>query len=168
MKRRVVHVDVVEVNLRILESLVRNLTDVEMFAFTSSAEALAAAPGIAPDLFVVNSRMPTPDGLEMLAEIRTCVALRDVPVVILIGENERTVCYDALDNGANDFLVRPIGPREFTQRVGNLLALHDAQKRVASLLENETRLAELQAHRLAARFPSAASGRHGAPVGTMR
>jgi diguanylate cyclase (GGDEF)-like protein len=146
--QRIVIVDDSALNRRLLESLVAQLVDVEVLSFARSAEALERAPTLGASLFIIDYRMPAPDGMAMLSAIRSNVQTQFTPVVMITAAEERAVCYDALERGASDFLVRPIDPREFTKRIGNLLALEASRKEAAAHLEREATAAWLNAARL--------------------
>jgi diguanylate cyclase (GGDEF)-like protein len=146
--QRIVIVDDAALNRRMLESLVAELADVEVISFGRSAEALERAPTLGASLFIIDYRMPAPDGMAMLSAIRADETLRQTPVVMITAAEEREVCYAALERGASDFLVRPIDPREFTRRIGNLLALEASRHEAAANLRREEATARLNAARL--------------------
>ncbi len=146
--QRIVVVDDVALNLRVMESLIAELDDVEVITFTSSAEALARAPTLGASLFIIDYRMPPPDGISVLSAIREDPRIGHTPVVVVTAAEEREVCYNALERGASDFLVRPIDPREFTRRIGNLLALDKLRHDAALDLVREEQAARLYARRL--------------------
>jgi diguanylate cyclase (GGDEF)-like protein len=131
-----------------LKSLVAELPDVEVLSFSSSAEALKLSPFLYASLFIVDYQMPAPDGMAVLSAIRADERIHLTPVVMITAAEERDVCYDALERGASDFLVRPIDPREFTRRIGNLLALETARHEAADHLLREETAALLNAARL--------------------
>jgi diguanylate cyclase (GGDEF)-like protein len=146
--QRIVIVDDSAFNRRLLESLVAELAGVEVISFGRSAEALERAPELNASLFIVDYRMPAPDGMAMLAALRADPQTSLTPVVMITAAEEREVCYAALEHGASDFLVRPIDPREFTRRIGNLLALEAARSDAAAHLHREEAAAQLNAARL--------------------
>lgn len=145
---RIVIVDDTALNRRVLESLLAELDGVEVLSFGSSAEALERAPLLEASLFIVDYRMPAPDGMALLSAIRADQRIAHTPVVMVTAAEEREVCYAALERGASDFLVRPIDPREFTRRIGNLLALEAARIEAAARLGREELAARIHARRL--------------------
>lgn len=148
MVQRIVIVDDAALNRRVLESLVARLPDVEVQSFGSSAEALAQAPNLGASLFIVDYQMPAPDGMALLTSLRAGENTNRTPIVMVTAAEEREVCYAALEGGASDFLVRPIDPREFTRRIGNLLALEAARQEHQDRLAREEQAGRLHAHRL--------------------
>ncbi|NTU80412.1 MAG: PAS domain S-box protein [Chloroflexales bacterium] len=66
-------------------------------------ECLAACAAAPPDCVVLDYRLPDMDGLAVLAALR---AQSDVPVVLLTGVGNETLAVDALQQGAQDYLVK--------------------------------------------------------------
>ena len=148
MGQRIVIVDDSAINRQMLEWLIAELTDVEVLSFGNSAEALERAPTVEASLFIVDYQMPAPDGMAVLSAIRRDDRTRLIPVVMITAAGEREVCYNALERGASDFLVKPIDPREFTRRIGNLLALEAARREVEAHLRHEEEAARVNTARL--------------------
>lgn len=150
MAQNVVIVDDNELNLRLLCSIALEIPDVVVHPFQSSNEALAWMHGQDIDCFVFDYHMPSPDGLELIRLVRATEAFVLVPIVIVTGEHERDVRYQALAAGANDFVLKPVDYHELVARLTTLLALETAQKQLSmkietletSLLDSERRSRE--------------------------
>ncbi len=71
-----------------------------------------------PNLVILDIMMPHMDGLEALRRIRE---LSNVPVVILSAKSEEDDKVLAFEEGADDYVVKPFGKREFLARVNALL-----------------------------------------------
>jgi len=106
--------------------------------FTSSSKALAWSAGNDVDCFVIDFRMPAPDGIELTRILRDRPVTRQAPIIMVTASHEREIRYAALDAGVNDFVEKPVDPREFLARVGTLLALQDARKRLDTRVEDLT------------------------------
>ncbi|NTU83454.1 MAG: PAS domain-containing protein, partial [Chloroflexales bacterium] len=65
--------------------------------------ALAAVRLAPPDCVLLDQRLPDQDGLAVLAALR---AFTDVPVVLFTGVGTETLAVDALQQGAQDYLVK--------------------------------------------------------------
>ncbi|MYM82742.1 response regulator [Duganella sp. FT50W] len=100
-----------------------------------AAEALDWCACHTPDLVVVDYRMPGVDGLEFLRRFRALTGMAGVPVVMVTADSEETLCHEALRLSANDFLTKPVNNVEFNARIGNLLALRQAQQQLAARAE---------------------------------
>ena len=142
---RVVIVDDRSTARSLLEGLARTLEpDVVVESFADPLEALAQMQLATPDLIISDYRMPGMDGIEFTRRIRAERCLADVPMIIVTVVEDRQIRYQALENGATDFLTRPIDPQECRARCLNLLALRRSQKMLsdrAQWLEEQVVLA---------------------------
>ena len=129
---RVVIVDDRSTARSLLEGLARTLEPgIVVESYADPLEALASMQLNLPDLIISDYRMPGMDGIEFTRRIRAERRLADVPVIIVTVVEDRQIRYQALENGATDFLTRPIDPQEYRARCVNLLALRRSQKIVA-------------------------------------
>lgn len=71
-----------------------------------------------PELVVVDILMPGMDGFELCERIRE---LSEVPIIILSAKGQEMDKVRALNLGADEYLVKPIGRSEFLARVAALL-----------------------------------------------
>lgn len=126
---RVVIVDDRSTARSLLEGLARSLEPgVIVDSYADPLEALQQMQLATPDLIITDYRMPGMDGIEFTRRIRAERRLADVPVIIVTVVEDRQIRYQALENGATDFLTRPIDPQECRARCHNLLALRRSQK----------------------------------------
>lgn len=84
----------------------------------TAREGLAMAAREAPTLVVLDLGLPDADGLSVLRDLRGWSA---VPVLILSVRADEADKVDALDTGAQDYVVKPFGMKEFLARVRGLL-----------------------------------------------
>ena len=142
---RVVIVDDRSTARSLLEGLARTLEpDVVVDSFADPLDALAQMQRVTPDLIISDYRMPGMDGIEFTRRVRAERHLADVPLIIVTVVEDRQIRYQALENGATDFLTRPIDPQEYRARCLNLLALRRSQKMLADRaqwLEDQVMLA---------------------------
>ncbi len=80
--------------------------------------ALDAFRNRRPDLIIVDLGLPGMDGLDVIRQIRT---ESDVPIIILSARSEETDRVVGLELGADDYVVKPFGPKELVARVRALL-----------------------------------------------
>jgi DNA-binding response OmpR family regulator len=80
--------------------------------------AVSAVALAAPALVVLDVGLPGMDGLDVLTEIRET---SDVPVIIVTGRSGEADRIIGLDLGADDYMVKPIYPRELVARVRTVL-----------------------------------------------
>nr|WP_295748611.1 HD domain-containing phosphohydrolase [Undibacterium sp.] len=81
-----------------------------------------------PDLVMVDFMMPVIDGVEFIRRFRCIYGCQDIPVLMITANDEVELRYQALEAGANDFLIKPIDKIEFLARTKNMLALRRNQR----------------------------------------
>jgi DNA-binding response OmpR family regulator len=80
----------------------------------SGTAALQAATAEHPALIVLDIMLPDVDGLEVTRRLRRAA---DVPIIMISARGEEIDKVVGLEVGADDYLVKPFGPREFIARV---------------------------------------------------
>jgi two-component system KDP operon response regulator KdpE len=90
----------------------------EVLEAETGAAALAAASREKPDLVVLDLGLPDQDGIEVLRQIREHSAL---PVIVLSVRSDERQKVEALDLGADDYVVKPFGIDEFMARMRTAL-----------------------------------------------
>ena len=89
----------------------------------TGAEFRAALTRLDPALIVLDVQVPDADGIDLLREVRANVRHRGVPVLMLSGRSDVQTREAAVAAGADYYMVKPIVPSEFRQRVHQLLLL---------------------------------------------
>lgn len=84
----------------------------------SAALALLSAGSI--DLVILDIMMPFVDGMTCLREMRARKI--DTPVIMLTARGEEYDKLAGLENGADDYMVKPFSPRELVARVKAVLS----------------------------------------------
>lgn len=85
----------------------------------SGEEALAMAGELAPDLVLLDVRMPGIDGFETLRRLRADGS--KAPVLMLTARDEEMDKVIGLEMGADDYMTKPYGLRELLSRIKALL-----------------------------------------------
>lgn len=124
-----------QVNLMLLKHLVGQMQGHEAKTFSNSLEGLDWCLNNDPDLIVVDYMMPNLNGMDFLRSFRQGTAKAEVPVLMITGNLDSQLRYDALGAGANDFLTKPVDRVEFLARARNMLALRKSQKDLANRAE---------------------------------
>lgn len=105
---------------------------------------LDAATREAPDLVILDLMLPGIDGLDVCERIRRA---SDVPIMILTAlgsESDRVV---GLEQGADDYVVKPFSPREVTLRAQRLLQRSSPRSAPSAPLVDGDLVVDLSARR---------------------
>jgi len=90
----------------------------------TATEGLVSARDMPPNLVVLDLMLPDMDGYEVCRRIR---AVGDVPVLMLTARDEVEDRVRGLDEGADDYLVKPFALQELLARVRVLLRRTQSQ-----------------------------------------
>lgn len=75
-----------------------------------------------PDIILLDVMLPFFTGLQVLAYIRNNTAWEKIPIVMLTADGSEHDITRALENGANDYILKPFNPRELASRLKRFLA----------------------------------------------
>ena len=84
---------------------------------STGREAVERAPGLAPDLILLDVMMPGMDGAETLAALRTLPALSATPVVFMSAKARAEEVRRFKDLGAVDVITKPFDAVALPDRV---------------------------------------------------
>ena len=89
----------------------------DVVSVNNGYETLSAAQAYNPDLILLDLMMPSIDGFEVCRNLRAESQFLHTPIVFFtsIGDVEQKVA--AFGSGANDFITKPIHPRELKLRI---------------------------------------------------
>lgn len=116
----------------------------------------------APDLLVLDVRLPDMDGLEALSKLRAMGL--NVPVIVITGHGSVHIAVEAMRLGASDFLVKPFPIEKLSESVGRSLDAAGLATK-AALNENEEQLLNMQDKPSGAKKPSAVRAGFGGFIG---
>ncbi|WP_321355348.1 HD domain-containing phosphohydrolase [Pseudomonas extremaustralis] len=129
---RIVIIDDVAANLRLLESSLKAFGLREVKSFADSATGLAWLKEQPWDLLLLDLDMPAPDGFEILRQLSGRDRSRS-PVIILTALSEPQSRRLGLELGANDYLTKPLDLPELILRMRNALRLSHATGQLQDL-----------------------------------
>jgi DNA-binding response OmpR family regulator len=117
------HVLVVEddPSIRELIALHLGLEGLDHSAVSDGKDALARLGATRVDLVVLDLMLPGVDGLTICKALRRGGPNADTPVLMLTARGEESDKVLGLESGADDYLAKPFGIREFVARVRALL-----------------------------------------------
>jgi two-component system, OmpR family, KDP operon response regulator KdpE len=103
-----------EADIRRFVSMALEQEGMTTYEATTVRQALIEAASRRPDLVVLDLGLPDTDGKDLIREVRTW---SNVPIVVLSARDSEAEKVDALNLGADDYLVKPFGVPELLARV---------------------------------------------------
>jgi two-component system KDP operon response regulator KdpE len=103
-----------EVQIRRLLEITLASNDYKIFEASTGKDGLIAAATHHPDLVVLDLGLPDIDGIGLLKKLREWY---QKPIIILSVRNSEEDIILALDNGANDYLIKPFRTGELLARI---------------------------------------------------
>jgi len=94
--------------------------DYDLEYASSGSEGLAKVPSFAPEMLIIDLKLPEMDGFEILERLRRDPKYSHVPVIVITAKDELSEKLKAFELGADDYLVKPFQPEELVARMGNL------------------------------------------------
>jgi DNA-binding response OmpR family regulator len=107
-------------------SLVLSLLEIDVRPFyTARAAARAFEKGERPDLLLLDINMPDVNGIDMLEFVRNKLALTDLPVMMLSSEHTDVQVHEALEKGADAYVMKPVTIDELEKAIQRVFAKYD-------------------------------------------
>ncbi len=116
----------------------------DVFESEDGQHALEQLNEITPDLIISDILMPRMDGFELCRTIHANPATRTIPIILVTALDTKEDILKGIDAGANEFLTKPIEPRELSLRVRNAIR---SRKLYLELEEKFQELKNLEAMR---------------------
>jgi DNA-binding response OmpR family regulator len=109
-------------DIRLLVTLKLRQAGYQVRGFPDGLSAAADAREHRPDLAILDMMMPGMSGIELCQELRQDPATANIPVILLTAMAREADIAAGLAAGADDYIVKPFSPRDFTVRVNAVLA----------------------------------------------
>lgn len=74
-----------------------------------------------PALILLDIMLPDEDGIHILKKIRSTMAYRDIPIIMVTAKTTEIDAVKGLDMGADDYITKPFGVMELVSRVKAVL-----------------------------------------------
>ena len=89
--------------------------------FESGEDYCRAVHDVQPDLYILDIMLPGMDGLEILRRLRGAPDTAHIPVIMLTARTAELDRVKGLEQGADDYVVKPFGIMELQARVKAVL-----------------------------------------------
>lgn len=103
----------------LFKNLISNIGH-EPVAVNTSLTAIETIKAEAPDLILLDIMMPDVNGIELCKMIKANQAICHIPVTMVSALSDRGTKRDATNAGAEDFLTKPVFPRDFEKKLRSL------------------------------------------------
>ena len=120
-KIKVLAVDDDIINLKLLKSILLKLPNIEeVIEAKNGADALGILKSQNDiGLILLDIIMPVMGGIEMLKVVRADEELKHIPVIVLTTDETKRA--EALDCGANDFVMKPVRKEQVAEKIARLI-----------------------------------------------
>lgn len=92
-----------------------------MISATRGDEGFQVAKSEAPQLILLDLMLPGINGLALLKMLRSAPETQDIPIVIISAKNQKSVQNEALQAGADAYIIKPFQIRQLLDVIGTLL-----------------------------------------------
>jgi two-component system phosphate regulon response regulator PhoB len=86
-----------------------------------AGEALSALREELPDVVLIDWMLPDKSGLTLARELREAPRTAELPIIMLTARGEEADRVKGLEQGADDYIVKPFSPRELIARIQAVL-----------------------------------------------
>jgi len=148
-------VDDQEVNVALLEQMLRNAGYAHVSSTTNPREVCARHRKNSYDLILLDLQMPAMDGFQVMEALKTNDADGYLPVIVLTAQPGHKL--RALQAGAKDFISKPFDLAEVKMRIHNMLEVRMLYRKLEQyneLLEQTVRERTAELRESEARFRS--------------
>ena len=104
-----------------LESYALINSEFSVEGFERGKELFDALTMKIPALILLDIMLPDEDGIHILKKIRSTMAYRDIPVIMVTAKTTEIDAVKGLDMGADDYITKPFGVMELVSRVKAVL-----------------------------------------------
>ena len=110
---------------RIMRNLVKNTfgelkIPCEYLEAENGRKALQIIESNKVSLIFLDWNMPEMDGMEFLKQVRSMPDYKDIPIIMVTSEAAKYNVVEALQNGATDYIVKPVQEKVFRDKLGDI------------------------------------------------
>ncbi len=116
-KTRILIVEDDKSSRELYRKIFKSKGDLHIDEAENGSEALKKIRKIKPDIVLCDLYMPKMDGRELCQKIKSNPDLESIYFIIISSEDSEEAKIKCINEGADDFLVKPVNPDELTARV---------------------------------------------------
>jgi len=120
LKMKILVVDDFSTMRRIVKNVLKQLGFENIEEAEDGVQALAKLKNGAFGFMVSDWNMPNMDGLELLKNVRKEPALKDLPILMVTAEAEKTMVVTAIQAGVNNYIVKPFTAEVFKEKMDKI------------------------------------------------
>ena len=109
---------------RVVLKILKNILESQNFLTVSASngmDALKIAFQEKPDLIITDYMMPEMDGMTLITKLKSQLATRFIPIIMLTSKDEVDAEVAVINAGADDYLTKPVNPKRLIVRINRLL-----------------------------------------------
>lgn len=106
-----------------LVTLLLGTAHYDVIATTDAVAAMAMVRTKDPVAVILDMHMPGGGGLSALSKIKSDPKTRKLPVMMLTGERDAMTVMQAMDGGADDYMLKPFNPDALAERISRLVSM---------------------------------------------
>ena len=105
-----------------LVTVLLGIAHYNVIATTDAVAAMAMVRTKEPVAVILDVQMPGGGGLSALSKIKADPKTSKVPVMMLTGERDAVTVMQAMDGGADDYMLKPFDPDTLLERISRLVS----------------------------------------------
>jgi signal transduction histidine kinase/ActR/RegA family two-component response regulator len=121
-RRTIVYIEDNQLNVRLVQRLLRDREDVDLVAAPTAGLGIDAVRSQRPTLVLLDLHLPDRPGEEVLAELRRDPATAAIPIVVVSADATASHISRLLEAGARAYLTKPLDVRQLLVLLDDLLA----------------------------------------------
>lgn len=91
---------------------------------TDGLDAINKMATFKPDLLLLDVKMPKMTGIEVLEQLKSDPATRDIPIIMISAHSDSGIIQQAIKIGARDFIVKPFQSSIVVGKIQRILCNH--------------------------------------------
>ncbi len=118
---KVLYVEDNPANLRLVERILKQINNIEIFSATSGELCIDLAVSHKPDLILLDINLPGMDGHEVFKRLQMHEETHNIPIVAISAHAMPQDIEKAFSLGFADYITKPINVVSFSEKISNIL-----------------------------------------------